>query len=270
MTNVEEFGIAAVEAQAAGRPVVAAAAGGALETVIPGETGVLVPEDDVDAFAEAFRYTDFDRFSPREAAPQRRAVLGASASKISCGRRWRRVLGASQPATTIARWRPPDMAAPPMLVEDALVGAYVTGAGELRRGPTLRARAERLGRARTARPAPRCGGHHAPAPVDQERAPRRRRRGGGSTRSGSCARLRVGLACAAFCLLASGIYAINDVRDAHEDRLHPRKRHRPVAAGSLSPGRLSPWARDCWSPALVCARAVRPLLASDRRRIRRY
>lgn len=67
MTNVEEFGIAAVEAQAAGRPVVAAAAGGALETVIPGETGVLVPEDDVDAFAEAFRYTDFDRFSPEAA-----------------------------------------------------------------------------------------------------------------------------------------------------------------------------------------------------------
>lgn len=64
MANVEEFGIAAVEAQAAGRPVVAAAAGGALETVLPGETGVLVPEDDVDAFAEVLRYTDFDAFSP--------------------------------------------------------------------------------------------------------------------------------------------------------------------------------------------------------------
>jgi len=64
MANVEEFGIAAVEAQAAGRPVVAAAAGGALETVVPGETGVLVPEDDVDAMAEALRYTDFDRFNP--------------------------------------------------------------------------------------------------------------------------------------------------------------------------------------------------------------
>jgi glycosyltransferase involved in cell wall biosynthesis len=67
MANVEEFGIAAVEAQAAGRPVLAAAAGGALETVIPGETGVLVPEDDVDAMAEALRYTDFDRFSPAAA-----------------------------------------------------------------------------------------------------------------------------------------------------------------------------------------------------------
>src|SRR2546421_6568813 len=47
--------------------------------------------------------------------------------------------------------------------------------------------------------------------------------------------VRVGLACFAFCLLASGIYAVNDVRDVEEDRLHPRKRHRPVAAGELSP-----------------------------------
>ncbi len=36
----EDFGITAVEAQAAGRPVVAFGAGGALETVIPGVTGV--------------------------------------------------------------------------------------------------------------------------------------------------------------------------------------------------------------------------------------
>src|SRR5947209_4909830 len=47
--------------------------------------------------------------------------------------------------------------------------------------------------------------------------------------------IRVGLAFVAFCLLASGIYAINDVRDAAEDRLHPRKRYRPVAAGELDP-----------------------------------
>ena len=62
--NVEEFGIAAVEAQAAGRPVVAADAGGARETVVPGDTGVLVEPEDIDAFAEALAYTDFDRFSP--------------------------------------------------------------------------------------------------------------------------------------------------------------------------------------------------------------
>jgi glycosyltransferase involved in cell wall biosynthesis len=53
--NVEEFGIAAVEAQAAGRPVIAADAGGARETVRPGETGWLVPPDDVDALAATMR-----------------------------------------------------------------------------------------------------------------------------------------------------------------------------------------------------------------------
>jgi glycosyltransferase involved in cell wall biosynthesis len=41
VTSVEEFGIAAVEAQAAGRPVIAAGAGGALETVVDGVTGRL-------------------------------------------------------------------------------------------------------------------------------------------------------------------------------------------------------------------------------------
>jgi glycosyltransferase involved in cell wall biosynthesis len=51
--SMEEFGITAVEAQAAGRPVIAAAAGGALETVVDGVTGRLVPLDDVDAFQRA-------------------------------------------------------------------------------------------------------------------------------------------------------------------------------------------------------------------------
>jgi glycosyltransferase involved in cell wall biosynthesis len=51
--SMEEFGITAVEAQAAGRPVVAAAAGGALETVIEGRTGSLARLDDVDSFARA-------------------------------------------------------------------------------------------------------------------------------------------------------------------------------------------------------------------------
>jgi glycosyltransferase involved in cell wall biosynthesis len=65
--NVEEFGIAAVEAQAAGRPVVGVEAGGLKETVIPGVTGVLVPDGDVDALAEALSYTDFTRFDSRRA-----------------------------------------------------------------------------------------------------------------------------------------------------------------------------------------------------------
>jgi decaprenyl-phosphate phosphoribosyltransferase len=56
---------------------------------------------------------------------------------------------------------------------------------------------------------------------------------------------RVTLAFVAFCLIASGIYAINDVRDAAEDRLHPRKRRRPIAAGQLSP-RAGVWLGGVW------------------------
>ena len=62
--NVEDFGIAAVEAQAAGRPVLAADVGGPRETVVPGETGVLVPYQDAETFAEAMRYEQFERFDP--------------------------------------------------------------------------------------------------------------------------------------------------------------------------------------------------------------
>jgi len=39
VTSIEEFGIAAVESQASGRPVIARSAGGALETVVDGVTG---------------------------------------------------------------------------------------------------------------------------------------------------------------------------------------------------------------------------------------
>ncbi len=62
--NVEEFGIAAVEAQASGRPVLAADAGGARETVVQGETGILVPPEDLDALAEAMVETDWSSFDP--------------------------------------------------------------------------------------------------------------------------------------------------------------------------------------------------------------
>jgi glycosyltransferase involved in cell wall biosynthesis len=60
--NVEEFGIAAVEAQAAGRPVIAPDRGGTSETVIDGVTGALYPADDLDALAQAMRDIDFERF----------------------------------------------------------------------------------------------------------------------------------------------------------------------------------------------------------------
>jgi len=49
---------------------------------------------------------------------------------------------------------------------------------------------------------------------------------------------RVGVAVLAFilfCALASSVYLVNDVCDLEEDRRHPRKRHRAVASGLISP-----------------------------------
>jgi decaprenyl-phosphate phosphoribosyltransferase len=49
------------------------------------------------------------------------------------------------------------------------------------------------------------------------------------------AAIAVALAFVAFCLVASGTYLLNDARDAEADRRHPTKRHRPIAAGVISP-----------------------------------
>ncbi len=42
-------------------------------------------------------------------------------------------------------------------------------------------------------------------------------------------------ALAVLCMISSATYLVNDVRDREQDREHPRKRLRPVAAGELSP-----------------------------------
>ncbi|HEX4348113.1 MAG TPA: glycosyltransferase [Vicinamibacterales bacterium] len=58
----EDFGIVPLEAQACGRPVIALARGGAVETVLDGETGTLVKEASAAAFAEAITHTMTHRF----------------------------------------------------------------------------------------------------------------------------------------------------------------------------------------------------------------
>lgn len=62
--NVEEFGIAAVEAQAAGRPVVAVKRGGVCETVVDGVTGALVDGESAADLAAPLRDLDFGSFDP--------------------------------------------------------------------------------------------------------------------------------------------------------------------------------------------------------------
>ena len=56
-TEPEGFGRVAIEAQAMGRPLIATDHGGSTETVIPGETGWLVPPGDADTMAEALDAT---------------------------------------------------------------------------------------------------------------------------------------------------------------------------------------------------------------------
>jgi hypothetical protein len=53
LAGEEDFGIVPVEAQACGRPVVALGRGGALETVVDGETGVLFADATPESLAAA-------------------------------------------------------------------------------------------------------------------------------------------------------------------------------------------------------------------------
>ena len=71
----EDFGIVPVEAQACGRPVVALGRGGALETVIDGENGVLFAEPTVEALAAALNRLASLRFDS--------AAIARSAERFS-------------------------------------------------------------------------------------------------------------------------------------------------------------------------------------------
>jgi decaprenyl-phosphate phosphoribosyltransferase len=65
----------------------------------------------------------------------------------------------------------------------------------------------------------------------------------------------------AFCMLSSATYLLNDVRDRAQDREHPRKRLRPVAAGEMSVPAAIRWAASLAVLGLATAAFVRPMLA---------
>ena len=99
MPGEEDFGIVPVEAQACGRPVVALGRGGALETVIDGDNGVLFAEPDAGSLAQALERVarlQFDstrivahaqRFS-RDRHVQRMREVIADTVSAPIGTRW--------------------------------------------------------------------------------------------------------------------------------------------------------------------------------------
>jgi glycosyltransferase involved in cell wall biosynthesis len=73
--GLEDFGIAPVEAQAAGRPVIAFRGGGPLDTVVEGQTGLFFDEQSVESLIDAL-----DRFEEMRVDPAR---CEANASRFS-------------------------------------------------------------------------------------------------------------------------------------------------------------------------------------------
>jgi glycosyltransferase involved in cell wall biosynthesis len=76
--GLEDFGIAPVEAQAAGRPVIAFAGGGALDTVVPGQTGEYFCEQSAQSLKAVL-----ERFDPLAYDP---VVCRANAERFSTER----------------------------------------------------------------------------------------------------------------------------------------------------------------------------------------
>ena len=95
----EDFGIVPVEAHACGRPVVALARGGALETIVDGENGVLCAEPEVGALAAALDRAARARFDA--------ARIRAGAERFSRERhveRMRDVIADTVEAPAGTRW----------------------------------------------------------------------------------------------------------------------------------------------------------------------
>ena len=78
----EDFGIVPVEVMASGRPVIAYGSGGALETVVDGETGILFDEQSVDALIEAVeRFERENKTFDRDAIIRHASAFGVDRFK---------------------------------------------------------------------------------------------------------------------------------------------------------------------------------------------
>ena len=69
-------------------------------------------------------------------------------------------------------------------------------------------------------------------------------------------------AAAAFCLLSSSVYIINDIADRARDRMHPAKRDRPLAAGRITVSAALVEAALFLAAGITLAAVVRPLLVA--------
>jgi glycosyltransferase involved in cell wall biosynthesis len=85
--TAEGLGVAVLEASRAGLPVVAAAAGGVPEIVVPGETGWLVPPGDAEALGQALvqLLDDPDEARRRGAAARERVRTEFSVAAMVAG-----------------------------------------------------------------------------------------------------------------------------------------------------------------------------------------
>ena len=88
VTAAEEFGIAAVESLASGRPVIALGAGGVRESVREGVTGAYYDRDDPEALARAVESFDPLAIDPAACLATARAVRLRPLPAISCGGSW--------------------------------------------------------------------------------------------------------------------------------------------------------------------------------------